>query len=649
MKEYLIDIRRGNMDSNDFDLLARGDYSIFGKMHKPIFRLKSDFSPAKIEIVDEFQPYVNEPRYIDNSGNKLSLLDVIKILNTNISQNDADNNYKDSLANNQISSNKKLLGIPLDKVFDDIVIAQKKGIKINISTNVQNIFNIKYNLQNGEILLNTFDVFLGDEALILKNDHHVYLRDKVVDIGHIFKKFMSSKDQLSRKALGEVCTALKIYELLKENNCENIIDIDDLAIKEIYDYINQGFVYQNTLSNQGMLDFIYAFTKYFARINQIVVQVEFFNSIKDDMGYSDNGIIGLNKNISVVNPHTLYTDTLETIFHEVFHEIQRKEIDINKYTLGNTIERILKENNRSYYGNNYQTILYEVDAKYNSYLILLNYLKDLVPEKYDAYCQEYIEKIEKEIGNYEKNIIGNYNLNNNKYDMDGLRLSRDDALERIIKRNPQVLESMPVLKYIFNPDGTRKDLYELADIVNECTNNKNNDIVDMINYWVRTCSYSLEGIVREYFKIYINGINKLPTEFKDVITISLDEKLFEVILLEISNNVDIFAKIDNILEKYHTVMLQEGILITEFISNMQSKCQQMIEKIDKDNNRKKGLRDSLLGINLGNKNMSILIADDEYLSEKEVAEENIWYRELDNELGMNKDKQIAFCDNEKKR
>ncbi len=630
------------MNSDNIEY-SNKDYSIIGNKQKTHFQFNKDFSPTQIKIIDTNSPYVNEPRYIDNLGNKLSLLDIINILNndTRINGNTPNDNYKDSFANNQISNNKKLIGISMNQVLNDIIIAQNKGINIEISSNIENIINIITNLKDHEILLNIFDVLSGSEAIILKNDKQLYLGDKIINIAETFKKFINNKEYLNRKELGEICTSLKLYELLKENNKSSIINIDETTIKEIYDYINKGFVYQNALNNQSMLDFLYAFTKYFARINGIIVQVEFFNSVKDDMGYSDNGIIGLNKRISIVNPHTLYTSTLETIFHEVFHELQRKEKDTNKYTLGNTIEKVLKEHDRRYYGDNYKTILYEVDAKYNSYLILLNYLRDLVPENYEEYYQEYIEKIDNEIGNYEKNVIGNYNLNKNRYNTGNKILSRDAALEMIVKEDPQVLEKNPILKYIFNDDGTRKNINELNDIVKEHASDRNTHIVDMINYWVRTCSYSLESIIKEYFVIYMNGIDELSNEFKEIINTSLDQKLLEVILLEMNSSEEyIFVRINNILKNYQTISSQEGIAIDEFIKYIEIKCNRIVQGIDKIKAKKKrSIIDRLLGSDFEDKINyeinSVMLANDEYLSDKEIAEELAWYKEIDSKLGIN--------------
>ena len=266
-----------------------------------------------------------------------------------------------------------------------------------------------------------------------------------------------------------------------------------------------------------MYNFVYAFTKYFARINGVDVDIEFFNGT--DFGFSRKGLVGINKEHSIPNPYNSYGQTLQTIFHEVFHELQRVENENNMYNLGRTIEKILSNNNGKYYDSNYEGIFYEIDARYYSYNVFLNYLRDIAPDKYTEYLEEYSSKINDEIINYE--------TNNNKYVNGDITLNRDSALESIIKNNTKLLDEYPILKYIFNSDGSRKTLFELADIYNEHINDKSTRIIDMISYWVRNSSYSLESITREYYELYVNGIESLPSEFREMINNQNSEELTE--------------------------------------------------------------------------------------------------------------------------
>ena len=579
--------------------ITSADHSIKDKI-KSFLSTKSNDSLGKITINDRNSDYLLTPRYESNTGVKYNLLDIIKILNKDISyRNDGSaNNFRDSFAHNELMDNKESLGISMDQVLDDIINLKNDGIDITLSSNIEELIKVKTGLKDGDILLNSFDVYNGTEAVIVHGDGTITVGGKAVDIDNIFNKFTINPDKLSRKELGNLCDALKVYELLVDNKLGDNINLDEDTLFEMYKYINIGFIYSNTLNVKSMRNFIYAFTKYFARINGLNVQVEFYEGQRNDYGYSDRGIIGFNGNIAVVNPNSFYIDTLNTIFHEVFHEFQHAETDSNKYTLGNTIDRLLKSNRLEYYGENYNTIFFEIDARYNAAAMTLNYLEMIDSTLYQRYLEKYMSELNVEFANYEKNL--------NKYEISELSLNRDAALENIIKNNPELLQRNLTLKYIFNPDGTRKTLYELAEVIKN--NADNNHVVDMINYWVRTSEYSLESITREYFELYKNGFDSLPDEFIQIVKNSLDSKLANTILLESNNleNVKLFDKINEYVKDYNIDTLQSGVTIDEFLSDMHAKVDKIYEDLakSKENVKKNNnIKDRLFNQDVNNRGM----------------------------------------------
>ena len=530
---------------------------LFGDVGEKIRRMLEADERSKssgISIRDTSSSFVTDLRYKTNTGGKLSLLDVTRMLDI---KGDNYSNLRDSFIHNELTNNSTRLGISMDTVIEDIIQARANGIEITLPASVERVITAKNNLNKGDILLNTYDVYRGRDAFIRYADGRVLAGKRVLDIDTTFDDFVKNMDNKpSTKKLADVCDALKAYELLHGEG----INISEDALNSMYDYMNEYFLVRGGVVEDSMLNFADAFTRYFARLNGVHVEVEFYNGEKADYGGQADGIVGLNRNFVGAKNTISYMDILNTIFHEVFHQIQSVETDSSKYSLGYAIERVLSDTDYAYYVGNYHTVFFEIDARYNAALMTLNYLENLSTEAYDMYSDKFISALTTEKANYE--------VNNNKYAMEDSKISRDAALESIIKNNPSLLDNNPVLKYIFNTDGTRKTLFELADVIKENSNNKN--ITNMINYWVRNSSYSLESITREYLEIYKNGIQTLPSEFQEVVNRSLKDKLTSLIEIELSNNdnIDIASTITEIVKAYKVESLQDGLTKEGFLDNM---------------------------------------------------------------------------------
>ena len=538
---------RSGINGVSEDIYLDKQFSILGMIRGS----RNNTNIEGIQIRDITSNYVTDARYESTTGDKLSLLDIVEILNNKV---DVVPNMRSSFANNELMNGSVRLGISMDTIIDDIANAKLQGINIMVSNDIERLINVKNNLRSGEVLLNTYDVYRGGKAFIRQSNGDIFVGNRVLNIENTFDNFIQGKDKITTKKLADICDSLKAYELLNGNG----IQVSEDSIRSMYDYMNNYFLLKDAVDAESMLNFVYAFTKYSARLNGVNVEVEFYNGEKGEFGGQARGIIALNGNFSGARNTIPYIRTLNTIFHEVYHEIQDNDTGSTRYTLGNRIDNLLKKNNALYYEDNYNMIFFEIDARYHAALMTLEYLESVAPEAYNMYKDEYMLQVVSEEANYEKN--------DNKYESDGITLSRDEALESIIKNNPKLLNSNEVLRFIFNDDGTRKTLFELTDVIKQ--NNNNQDITEMINYWVRTSSYSLESITREFFEIYKHGTVGLPNEFIQVVNNSLRHKLSETISLEIKNKVDITTKMNDILKNYQINSLKDGVVIDSFLKDM---------------------------------------------------------------------------------
>ena len=380
----------------------------------------------------------------------------------------------------------------------------------------------------------------------------------------IVDRFINNHTNFTATDIQELVDYMSMLELLNEKNISTeTISIDN--INAIYNYINATLLENSkAIDRSHYQSHIYNFTMYYASINNIDISVRFY--------YADNREGGKHKSVNnkvkrSVNINTkffdtkfksdnLYLDTLETIFHECFHEMQYQEYGIlssetgtdvaNKYVLFNVIDKLVwaetKRNNKTdaYYDSNYENIYFEIDARYNSFLALKNYVQEISPSTY-AKIEEYLdETLEKNKAQYELNInIGEYN---------GQMLSRDMILDKIIKDNPKLLDENPILKNIYNEDGTRKTIIELQQAINNTTDP---NIKEMLSYWIKNSKYSLDSFVRDLYEMGYGDTSLLLDNYDSILKDMTEHKLIEMMMLE-SNYFtdDSFAeRVNNLLEE----------------------------------------------------------------------------------------------------
>ena len=363
---------------------------------------------------------------------------------------------------------------------------------------------------------------------------------------NIVYEFQNRTGELNQEQLQRLIDYLSVTQLvnpfylnpLAENyiyDAENNMTIYQNDYNEMFNYINKALLENNSAVDiEHYQSQIYNFTKYYCKLNNLDIDVKFYNEDTTEAGYSADGLIGFNTKFftKIFEASNIYMDKIETIFHEVFHEMQNQEArlaensyefgeyaggTVNKYSLIKSIEKILRAENEQYYKGNYQNILIEIDARYNSNILLLNYLKEVSPTTYTEF-KEYIENTM--AGDYSL-----YELNSNMFNEQEATLNRDMKLDKLMKVNAtQYLQDYPLLNYIYNHDGSRKTIFELEEIKNN-TNDQN--VKNMVDYWIRNSKFSLNSLIDEYYALYSN-----PTMEHTAYVQDLGRKMVETVLLE---------------------------------------------------------------------------------------------------------------------
>ena len=164
---------------------------------------------------------------------------------------------------------------------------------------------------------------------------------------------------------------------------------------------------------------------------------------------------------------------LQTVFHEVVHAKQYNELyapendgEQLKYD-GNTYKMALEAMTRNYYPKfykeNYMNMNREYEAEYlglqKAMEVLQRYykqelFKDLGKEEFDEILKEMITL--DGMGTYEK--TGELKLGEGTYKAP---IMLDVATEQYIKENPEAINKVPVLKFAYNPDGSKKNIIQL--------------------------------------------------------------------------------------------------------------------------------------------------------------------------------------------
>lgn len=157
-------------------------------------------------------------------------------------------------------------------------------------------------------------------------------------------------------------------------------------------------------------------------------------------------------------------DIIKTMYHEIQHACQNKDINSGKLTDKNQYrmikEKILREIDQNYYNKNYDNLYSEIDARLQALIQTkecLQYLgltkeeiEEIKFDMYDGYgFQKAMENEERDLKQADDKIFKN-------------KLQKlDKIFEKEIVNNPKYLELFPILKREFKSDGTKKTEEEM--------------------------------------------------------------------------------------------------------------------------------------------------------------------------------------------
>jgi len=163
------------------------------------------------------------------------------------------------------------------------------------------------------------------------------------------------------------------------------------------------------------------------------------------------------------------TKIIETIFHELMHVRQferytnKKLTEYNKFFLNGLKDFILFKNLPNYAVENYDNLIYEIEAYKYGFIKSNSYLNDIgIPTKINK--EYYNHKIEE----------FNSQLYNNKRRINGNEVCLDNEFEKIIYNKPELLNYYPILKLLYKEEEKKLILKSYEEMMYEKNNILNN-------------------------------------------------------------------------------------------------------------------------------------------------------------------------------
>lgn len=148
------------------------------------------------------------------------------------------------------------------------------------------------------------------------------------------------------------------------------------------------------------------------------------------------------------------TEPLETLFHEVNHEIQikkKKEIDFSYCTYEWLQDTLLYAFiGDSYYSTNYERVSVEIDSRIKGGVLAYLYLKEISPK---------IAKKMKE--RVYRNAKSEFEKTTSKRCVGFLFTTREELFDDLLKKKPDILISYPFLSNFYYEDGTKRTLADV--------------------------------------------------------------------------------------------------------------------------------------------------------------------------------------------
>lgn len=148
------------------------------------------------------------------------------------------------------------------------------------------------------------------------------------------------------------------------------------------------------------------------------------------------------------------TEPLETLFHEVNHEIQikkKKELDFSYCTYEWLQDTLLYAFiGDSYYSTNYERVSVERDSRIKGGVLAYLYLKEISPK--------IAKKMKKRVY---RNAKSEFEKTTSKRCVGFLFTTREELFDDLLKKKPDILISYPFLSNFYYEDGTKRTLADV--------------------------------------------------------------------------------------------------------------------------------------------------------------------------------------------
>lgn len=447
--DYLQGKFKNNMLYRDFDL----------KYIKRILSIKEFITDEEVTndiLVDAIiNNQVKDKRLIENliselSANKLLSIfdnDMLKFINFILNMDYVDDYEKNKLIGNIF--NKYLNQDNYQYIFDILLsdLYNNKIIKLFIEEFKEKLFNFALNdsITDTNIIMYMLENEIYNENFIsncmnIKGISRFKIQNKLKSL-NLINQEMQDKNDINILIKNYNLNGMTIdYDFainLLQLHLYNQIDLDKESMKGIVRIIIIKVLQEAGIENIGVL----------------------FNNINGVGGSYDTKYICINEsqidkflNLSIRSQDKF--DLFVTMFHEITHAIQEKNIlnnnfDFNTYFM--LKEEIIKKYDSNYYDLNYEIMLEEIDARRGGIDITYDFFAKNFPEL--APIIKLSLETKKEYFEYS-------NYNKKQFSISEKEVVMNTIFDKIISIHPNLLEEYPILQMEYNKNGKPKDINE---------------------------------------------------------------------------------------------------------------------------------------------------------------------------------------------
>ncbi len=249
------------------------------------------------------------------------------------------------------------------------------------------------------------------------------------------------------------------YSIFKKNRKDELEKILELDYRKVpVEFSN--FIIKRLVEKKGKncpLPLLYFCIQnlgyYFLKENGIEDRTVTVDTISGSWGYADeSGVVMSKSHVKALRKGEI--TVLETLFHEINHQIQMKrkrEADFSFCTYEWLQDTLLYAFiGDPYYSVNYERVSIERDSRIKGSVLAYQYLKEVSPKTAKKLEKKVFFKVTDEV----KKITPNRNVKL-------LFSTREELFDDLIRNRSSLLEAYPFLRNFYHDDGSKKSLAEV--------------------------------------------------------------------------------------------------------------------------------------------------------------------------------------------